>query len=55
MEFSEVTVFDLNAKRYESKNLQQVCRINEMEKKRKYNENILQVEKGSFSILVFSS
>ena len=54
MAFFDVKVFDPNAKRYEGKTLQQCYRTNEMEKKRKYNERILQVENGSFTPLVFS-
>ena len=49
MEFYDVMVFDPNAKRYESKSLQQCYRTNEMEKKR-----ILQVQNGIFTPLVFS-
>ena len=55
IEFFGVTVFDPNAKRYEGKTLQQVYRTNEMVKVRKYNENILQVENGIFTLLVFFS
>ena len=54
MAFFDVRVFDLNAKRYEGKTLQQCCRTNELEKKRKCNERILQVENGSFTLLAFS-
>ena len=54
MAFSDVRVFNPNVKRYEGKTLQQCYRTNEMEKKRKYNERILQVENGSFTPLVFS-
>ena len=54
MAFFDVRVFDSNVKRYEGKTLQQCYRTNEMEKKRKYNERILQVENGSFTPLVFS-
>ena len=49
MEFYDVMAFDPNAKRYESKSLQQCYRTNEMEKKR-----ILQVQNGIFTPLVFS-
>ena len=49
-----VRVFDPNAKMYEGKTLQQCYRTNEIEKTRKYNEFILQVENGSFTPLVFS-
>ena len=49
MALFDLRVFDPNAKRYE-----ECYRTNEMEKKRKYNERILQVENGSFTPLVFS-
>ena len=54
MAFFDVRVFDPNAKKYEGKGLQQCYRTNEMEKKRKYNEHILQVENGRFTPLVLS-
>ena len=47
IEYFDVRVFDPNAKRYESKSLQQYYRTNEMEKKQKYTKRILQVENGS--------
>ena len=53
MAFFDVRVFDPNAKRYEGKTLQHCYRTNEMEKKRKYNERVLQVENGSFTPLFF--
>ena len=52
--FLDVRVFDSNVERYEAKTLQQCYWTNEMEKKRKYNESILQVENGSFIPLAFS-
>ena len=54
MAFFDARVFDPNAKRYESRRLQKCYGTNEMEKKRKYNERIQQVEKVSFIPLVFS-
>ena len=47
IEYFDVRVFDPNAKRYESKSLQQYYRTNEMEKKQKYIKRIRQVENGS--------
>ena len=47
IEYFHVRVFDPNAKRYESKSLQQNYRKNEIEKKQKYTKRILQVENGS--------
>ena len=54
MAFFNVRVFDPNAKRYEKKSLQQCYSLNEKEKKRQYNERVLQVENGSFTLLVFT-
>ena len=53
--FFNVKVLEPNTKRYEGKTLQQYYRTNEMGKKRKYNERILQVENGSFTSLAFSA
>ena len=53
MTFFDVRVFDSNAKWYEGKTRLSCYRANEMEKKRKCNECILQVENGSFTPLVF--
>ena len=53
MAFFDVRVFDLNAKWYEGKTRLSCYRTNEMEKKRKCNERILQVENRSFTSLVF--
>ena len=53
MVFFDVRSFDPNTKRYEGKNLQQCYRTNEMGKKQKYNESILQAEYGSFTPLAF--
>ena len=50
----DVRVFDKQAKRDEDKTLQQCYRTNEMEKKREYNERILQVQNERFTQLVFS-
>ena len=52
--FFDVRVFDPNAKRYLHKALPQCYTQNEKEKKRQYNERILEVEHGSFTPLVFS-
>ena len=52
--FLDVRVFDKQAKRDEDKTLQQCYRTNEMERKREYNERILQVQNGRFTQLVFS-
>ena len=47
-------VFDPNACRYLNKSLQQRHVMNEKEKKRAYNERVLQIEHGTFTPLVFS-
>ena len=54
MAFFDVRVFDPNAKRYEKKSLTQSYLLNEKEKKRQYNERVMQVENGSFTPLVFT-
>ena len=38
-----------------NKSINQLYRENEMEKKRAYNERVIQVEKGSFTPVVFST
>ena len=47
-------VFDPNANRYHNKALPQCYIQNEMEKKRQYNERVLDIDHGSFTLLVFS-
>ena len=54
MEFFDGRFFDPNAKRHEGKTLQSYYKTNEIEKKRKCKEHILQVENGNFTPLVFS-
>ena len=53
MVFFDVRVFDPNAMRYQGKSLQQCYMTNEVEKKRKYDQRILQVKNESFTQLVF--
>ncbi|CAM1154665.1 Uncharacterised protein r2_g4332 [Pycnogonum litorale] len=53
--FFDVRVFDSNAQRYRNMSLPQCYTVNEEEKKRKYNERVLQTEHGSFTLLVFST
>ena len=53
--FCDVRVFDLNAQRYRETELKNCYKKNEDEKKKKYNERVLQVENGSFTPLVFST
>ena len=51
--FLDVRVFDLNAQRHKNLELQKCYKRNEDEKKRMYNERILQVENATFTPLVF--
>ena len=52
--FVDIRVYDPNALRYKNQTLKQCNAKNEMEKKRHFNERILQVEQGNFSPLVFT-
>ena len=55
MAFLDVRVFNPNAKRYANIELSKAYEINEKEKKKTYNERILQVEHGSFTPLEMSA
>ena len=50
----DVRVFDPNTNRYLNKALPQCYIQNEKEKKRQYNERVLETDHGSFTPLVFS-
>ena len=52
--FCDVRVFDPSAPRLLSKTLESAYIEHEQEKRRGYNQRILQVEQGSFTPLVFS-
>ena len=52
--YFDIRVFNPNTCRYLNKSLQQCHAMNELEKKRSYNEQVLQVEHGTFTPLVFS-
>ena len=52
--FFDLWVFNPNACCYHNKSLQECYVMNEQEKKRAYNERILQVDHGTFTPLVFS-
>ena len=52
--FFDLRVFDPHACRYRNNSLQQCHVMNEQEKKRAYNERILQIDHGTFTPLVFS-
>ena len=53
--FLDVRVFNPLAKRYATLTTPKSYEINEREKKRLYNERILEVEHGSFTPLIFSA
>lgn len=53
--FFDVRVRHSNASSYQSKEPQQVSQIHENEKKRQYSRRILDVEKGTFTPLVFTT
>ena len=52
--FFDVRVFDSNSNRYLNKALPQCYIQNEKEKKRQYDERVLEIDHGSFTPLVFS-
>ena len=55
--FFDIRVFDPNAQRHQKKKktLRKCYEINEQEKKREYSSQILNVEQGTFTPLVFSA
>ena len=52
--FFDIRVFHPNARRYQKQSLRQTYITNEKEKKRHYNERVLQTENGTFTPIVFS-
>ena len=54
MAYSDVRIFNPLAKCYRNLSLQAAHKNNENEKKRKYNDRIIEVEHGSFTPLVFT-
>ena len=52
--FFDVRVFNPLAKSYSNQNIKSSHRRQELEKKRKYNERIINVEHGSFTLLIFT-
>ena len=52
--FLDLRVFDPNTFRYLNKSFQQCHVMNEQERKRTYNERILQIQHGTFTPYVFS-
>ena len=53
--FLDIRIMHPNAPSYQNKSIEQVYRIQEKEKKRMYNERVLQVEKASFTPIVGST
>jgi hypothetical protein len=53
--FFDIRVFNLSAQSYQGQSLEQACRTNEKEKKRQYNDRVLQAENGTFTPLVFNA
>ena len=53
--FIDVRVFHPNAPTYKNKSTRQVYRIHEQQKKRVYNERVMQIEKASFTPIVMST
>ena len=53
--FLDIRVMHPNSPTYVNKEIAQVYRTHEREKKRTYNERIIQVEKGSFTPIVVST
>ena len=55
MAFFDIKVFNPLAKTYMSQSLEAAFKTNENNKKRSYNNRIIQVEKGTFTPVVLSS
>ena len=53
--FLDIRVMHPNAPSYMNQDIAQVYETHEKEKKRTYNERVIQVEKGSFTPIVFST
>ena len=53
--FLDIRVMHPNAPSYINKDIPQVYKAHESEKKRTYNERIIQIEKGSFTPIVVST
>ena len=53
--FLDIRVFDLKARRYSGLDLDKCFRRNEEEKKRQYNDRVMNVEAGTFTPLVFAT
>ena len=55
LSFFDIRAFNLMARRYGSQELTKAYEMNEREKKRQYNERILEVEHDSFTPLVMTA
>ena len=53
--FLDIRIMHPNCPSYINKDISQVYETHEKAKKRAYNERIIQVEKGSFTPIVFST
>ena len=53
--FLDIRVMHPNSPSYVNKDIRQIYRAHEMEKKRTYNERVIEVEKGSFTPIVVST
>lgn len=53
--FIDIRVFNLHAQRYRCSEMKRCFQSNEKEKKRQYNERVLQIENGTFTPLVFAT
>ena len=53
--FFDLRVFNPLAKRHASQDLKKCFEANEREKKRAYNQRVLEIEHGSFTPLIFSA
>ena len=53
--FLDIRIVHPTSPTYENKSMQQIYSQNEKEKKRSYNERIIQVEKSSFTPMVYST
>ena len=53
--YVDIRIFHPNAPSYINKNLKQVYKEHESEKKRQYNDRVINVERGTFTPLIFST
>jgi len=53
--FFDIMVFNPVARRYRNSKISKACETNEKEKKRQYNQRVLDIEHGSFTPVVFTA